>query len=97
MSQDAERPQPRGIVAAALRINDVTLSMPAPARHGDLFAALVGLGIKLSECGPVDQGFLDHRGLYLSRFTAKIVAYQFGQVSRESLEAMPELYSEDVW
>lgn len=93
---EGDRPQPRGIVAAALRINDVTLSMPAPARHGDLFAALVGLGIDIRKVH-IDQGFLDHRGLYLSRTSAKIVANRFGQVSRESLERMPELYSEDVW
>lgn len=97
MRRDADRPQPRGIVAAALRINDVTLSMPAPARHGDLFAALVGLGIDIHNVDHVDQGFLDHRGLYLSRTSAKIVANRFGQVTRESLERMPELYSEDIW
>lgn len=97
MRGDADRPRPRGIVAAALRIKDVTLSMPAPARHGDLFAALVGIGIDIHEVGEIDQGFLDHRGLYLSRTSAKIVANRFGQVSRESLERMPELYSEDVW
>lgn len=94
---EESRPQPRGIVAAALRINDVTLSMPAPARHGDLFAALVGLGIDIHNVDHVDQGFLDHRGLYLSRTSAKIVANRFGQVTRGSLERMPELYSEDIW
>lgn len=84
----------RGIVAAACRFDDLTLSMPAPARHGDILFALEAIGV---DPVSVDQGFLDHRGVYLSRRTAKIVAGQHRQINRAQMEAGGDLFSEDLW
>lgn len=93
-----ENPRPqhpvRGIVAVALRLNDLIISMPAPARHHDVAQAMAVAGI---EPHAADQGFLDHRGIYLSRATARIVAGQHNQINRAQMEAGGDLFSEDLW
>lgn len=93
-----EDPRPqhpkRGIVAVALRLNDLIISMPAPARHHDVAQAMAAAGI---EPHTADQGFLDHRGIYLSRITARIVAGQHNQINKAQMEAGGDLFSEDLW
>lgn len=84
----------RGIVAAACRLNDMIISMPAPARHGEVLWAMDAAGLNPALA---DQGFLDHRGLYLGRETAKIVAAQWGQITMECHHGHPELFTEDLW
>lgn len=86
------KPQ-RGIVAAACQLNGLTFSMPAPARHHDILEAMHVAGI---ETGYEDQGFLDHRGIFLGRKAAMIVAYRWGQVTDE-FEDGGELFSEHLW
>jgi hypothetical protein len=45
-----------------------------------------------------DQGFLDHRGVFLGRMQASIVANEWGQTQRDLSGArVPELFSEDLW
>lgn len=84
----------RGIVAAACQVGEVTISMPAPARHHDILRAMDAMGIQPgSEC----QGFLDHRGVFLGRKTAKIKAADFGQVEMADIDRQPMLFSEDLW
>jgi hypothetical protein len=87
-----------GIVAAACRSGDITISMPAPARHHDVLQAMHTAGFTSEQVAIATQGFLDHRGLFLSRRTAKIVASQWGQITRQRLEdGQPDLFSEDLW
>jgi hypothetical protein len=94
MTRSAIRDQ-RGIVAAACRLGGLTISMPAPARHHDVLRELDGFGL---DTVGADQGFLDHRGVFLSRHAARIMAFDFGQIDRERFETGPsELYSEDLW
>lgn len=89
------RPMERGIVAVACRIGPLTISMPAPARHHDCLREIRALG--LDPLG-ADQGFLDHRGLFLSRRVAGIVAAQHGQVTASYFhEGARDLFSEDLW
>ena len=87
-------PKPaRGIVAAACQLNGVTFSMPAPARHSDILESMYAMGIKN---GYEDQGFLDHRGVFLGRRAAMITAYRWSQVTDE-FEDGGELFSEHLW
>jgi hypothetical protein len=88
-------PKPgRGIVAAACQIDGLTFSMPAPARHYDVLQSMHFAGI-------VDkyavQGFLDHRGVFVGRKAAMIVAMQFGQLAPGEFEDGRDLYSEHLW
>lgn len=84
----------RGIVAAACQVDGLTFSLPAPARHHDVLRSMVTLGIPP---GVEHQGFLDHRGVFLSRKTAMITAYQFGQMDENEYVEDGDLYSEHLW
>jgi hypothetical protein len=84
----------RGIVAAACQIGGLTFSMPAPARHHDVMQSMIMAGIPV---GYRESGFLDHRGVYVGRKAAMIVAYQFGQLADGEFEAGSELFSEHLW
>ncbi len=87
-------PKPeRGIVAAACQIDGLTFSMPAPARHHDVLLRMSQLGVSGSET----QGFLDHRGVFVGRRAAMIVANNWGQVSPEEFDPDGELFSEHRW
>ena len=74
MPEISTKPQ-RGIVAAACQIDGLTFSMPAPARHHDILWSMRALGVE----GPEMQGFLDHRGVFVGRKAAMIIANQWGQ------------------
>ncbi|PHQ99502.1 MAG: hypothetical protein COB39_03350 [Marinosulfonomonas sp.] len=88
-------PKPeRGIVAAACQIGGLTFSMPAPARHHDVLWSMQAAGIeKASEV----QGFLDHRGVFVGRQAATIVALNWGQITKEQFDDTSELFSEHIW
>ena len=84
----------RGVVAAACQLDGLTFSVPAPARHHDVLRSMSLGGIP---AGREHQGFLDHRGVFLSRKTAMITAYQFGQLEEGEFEEGGDLYSEHLW
>lgn len=86
-----------GIVAAAIRIGGITISMPRPARHGEILWSASSSGISDEALAKADQGFLDHRGLFLDRKTARIVAVSWNQLIERAQTHSPELFSEDVW
>ena len=72
------------IVAAALQIEGMTISMPKPARHGDIIARFGADG---------DQGFLTSAGTFAHRRLAHRIAFKAGQVATMD----GELFSEDLW
>jgi len=84
----------RGIVAAACQLGGLTFSMPAPARHHDILQSMHVAGVKN---GYEDQGFLDHRGVYVGRKAAMIVAMQWGQLEQGEFLDGGELFSEHLW
>lgn len=89
-------PKPeRGIVAAACQVDGLTFSMPAPARHGDVLWSMCAAGFEC--CGTETQGFLDHRGVFVGRKAAMIVAQNWGQIDPSEFEDGGDLYSEHVW
>lgn len=92
MPDISPKPQ-RGIVAAACQIDGLTFSMPAPARHHDVLWSMHTLGVRGDEV----QGFLDHRGVFLGRKAAMIVANNWGQILPEEFDPDGELYSEHLW
>lgn len=84
----------RGIVATACQIDGLTFSMPAPARHHDVLDAMLGVGVGPSRA---TQGFIDHRGLFVGRKQAMIVAHRFGQIQDDEFADGCELFSEHLW
>lgn len=83
----------RGIVAAACQVDGLTFSLPAPARHHDVLWSMRSVGVKGIEV----QGFLDHRGVFVGRRAAMIVAHNWGQVSPDEFDPDGELFSEHLW
>jgi hypothetical protein len=84
---------PERIVAVAVREGALTVSMPAPARHGDVLRRLHDLtGIVLAGD---DQGFLTSTGHFVGRQDAVEVARAAGQIVAPKWP--PFLYSEDLW
>lgn len=87
----------RGVVAVAIKFGSVTISMPAPARHGDVQIAAQAAGFPLESVLTADQGFLDHRGLFLDRKSARVTAERHGQIEQSRDAGLDDLFSEDVW
>lgn len=87
-------PKPeRGIVAAACQVGGLTFSLPAPARHHDVLWSMRALGVEKAEA----QGFLDHRGVFVGRKAAMLIANNWGQVSADEFDPDGELFSEHLW
>ena len=81
------------IVAAAVKCNGLTISLPAPARHYQILAkmpARMATAVK-----PSEQGFLTDGGDFIGREDAKTVAREAGQLLKEAPQR--ELFSEDLW
>ena len=92
MPEISEKPE-RGIVAAACQVGGLTFSLPAPARHHDVLWSMASVGVEGAEV----QGFLDHRGVFVGRRAAMIVAHNWGQVSSDEFDPEGELFSEHIW
>ena len=84
------------IVAAAIQIQGVTISLPRPARHGTVLAA-ADWYLKTSP-GQEVQGFLTSTGRFVNRIQARHIADIAGQNPGHSGgRHNPELFSEDLW
>ncbi|CAA2139501.1 hypothetical protein [Hyphomicrobium sp. ghe19] len=86
------------IIAAAVKIGDVALSMPPPARHWTIINTLCGTLDKPDAtryAQPDDQGFLTDQGRFVSRVEALGIAWAAGQLKKAP--TMRELYTEDLW
>lgn len=84
------------IVAAAIRFNGLTISLPAPARHPDIIKAVSDINKKI-RVKPSDQGFLDSDGFFRGRVLAYGIAVGSGQIHFEDYKEGKELFSEDLW
>jgi hypothetical protein len=80
------------IIAAALRYNGVTLSMPPPARHATIMQQLP---TRMRNVKPSDQGFVDERGHFVGRELGLAIARASGQLLKPTTHR--ELFSEDLW
>jgi hypothetical protein len=85
------------IVAAALKIQSMTISAPPPARHHTLLHAIFNT---YGERGPMikatDQGFLTSTGRFVSREEAVTIAMAAGQIIKPKFQPQ-QLFSEDLW
>lgn len=80
------------VVAAACRIDGLTYSMPAPARHHDIL-----LRMPAPEKHICTQGFLLSDGRFIERKGARQVAIDQKQVKNMDKLHARELFSEDLW
>lgn len=82
------------IVAAAIQIEGVTISLPRPARHGEV---LICVNMLLPDVyqGRETQGFVTSEGRFVNRVQAFQLAWKEKQIISD--RTGPELFSEDVW
>lgn len=81
---------------AAIRTpDDVVHSLPRPARHHHVIAAIARSGAYPRRHGG-EQGFVLSDGSFADRRRARLVAEQAGQLLPRD-GGLAELYSEDVW
>lgn len=83
------------IAAAAMRIGNLVVSMPQPARHHTILWELDRLGID-PFIAPDDQGFVTDLGRFVDREEACQIARDRGQIKHKT---GPEhiLFSECMW
>jgi hypothetical protein len=89
------------IVAAALRVGELILSVPKPGRHHHVLYAAEKAGFPP---GYYHQGFVTSEGQFVERIEARKIAEVANQlIACESADGVPfvrqhpELFSEDVW
>lgn len=82
------------IVAAAMQVGGLTISLPRPAGHGEVMA-LAHSAIGYTPATEL-QGFLTSEGRFVTRVEAMKIAHRSGQEFREALRSH-ELFSEDLW
>lgn len=86
----------RLVVAAAVRWNGLTLSLPRPARHHTILHVMCGDGFPEEAALIAEQGFIDSEGAFLDRKTAKQLVKETGQPTIADFQPH-ELFSEDLW
>lgn len=97
LDSPATSPKER-IVAAAIQIEGVTLSLPKPARHGQVLHSALNMHLPEDVVAGACQGFLTSRGRFVNRVQAKQIAHMAGQPQmRPESERTKDLYSEDLW
>jgi len=85
------------IVAAAIQVQGITMSLPLPARHGQVLHAADDI-ITQAELHGACQGFLTSTGRFVNRVQAKQIAHMAGQPQlRPESHRTKDLYSEDLW
>lgn len=86
------------IIAAAVQINGVTLSLPPPARHYNIVNTLtetIGDPAEPRYARPESQGFLTSDARFVGRVEALAIARDAGQLLKPTPHR--ELFSEDLW
>ena len=66
------------IVAAAIQVEGVTISLPIPARHGQVINAAEAMHLPQHMIAPSCQGFLTSEGRFVNRVQAKQIAHIAG-------------------
>ena len=86
------------VIAAAVQWEDLTISLPQPARHHNIMHDLyskTGRRVRGDE-----QGFLTSTGRFVGREQAFQIAHRAGQFDPEnrlSGSSSRDLFSEDLW
>lgn len=92
------------IVTAAVRLGDLILSLPRPARHHNIIQMPMfhALRARVDRAVPTEQGFLTSRGKFADRKEACAIALANGQLAvglghRKKSGPEDTLFSEDLW
>lgn len=90
---------PERIIAAAIQVEGVTISLPLPARHGQVLHAAEAMGLPSYAYNSACQGFLTSEGRFVNRVQAKQIAHMAGQpqLRPEAERHGRDLFSEDLW
>lgn len=90
---------PERIIAAAIQIEGITLSLPKPARHGQVLMAAIALHMPEYQNDRGCQGFLTSEGRFVNRTQAMQIAHMAKQpqLRPETQRHAYELFSEDLW
>lgn len=83
------------IVGSAIFHEGRIFWLEAPARHGDVMAALVKIGQQRSAIEG-DQGFVTQNGDFLNRTEARQMAERY-ELLKPNARQHVELFSEDIW
>ena len=81
------------IVSVAIKANGLIMSMPKPARHHHVIAAMPARMARAVL--PSDQGFLTNKGEFVGREDGLKMATDAGQLLKPT--SHDELFSEDLW
>lgn len=87
------------IIAAAVQVEGVTLSLPIPARHGEVISSADAMHLPEYAIHGAVQGFLTSTGRFVNRVQAKQIAHMAGQpqMRPEHERHQRDLFSEDLW
>ena len=85
------------IIAAAIQIEGVTISLPRPARHGQVLHAAEPFIASQSQLITCCQGFLTSEGRFVNRVQAKQIAHRAGQPIVRNDVHPRDAFSEDFW
>jgi hypothetical protein len=83
------------ITAAAIQYDGVTISLPKPARHGQVLRCAEQF-LPKGAIHYVCQGFLTSKGRFVNRVQAMQIAWVAGQIPNGTT-CQRDLYSEDIW
>ncbi len=83
------------IVAAAMQYEGVTISLPQPARHGQVMQSAEAF-MTHYQIAASCQGFLTSTGRFVNRVQARQIAYVAGQ-NPDTTGNERDLFSEDLW
>lgn len=94
---DYDREKERVIAVACLTRDGRIFTLPPPARHADLiFRLMPKMGVPELEIHLCEQGFATNYNWFVSRISARHVAYYQGQLLPRAGKTR-QLFSEDVW
>lgn len=85
------------VIAAAIQIEGVTISLPQPARHGEVLSSADAMGVPESRIHTACQGFLTSAGRFVNRVQAKQIAHVAGQPIIRDDPHPRDAFSEDFW
>lgn len=89
------------IVSAAVQWHGLTVSLPRPARHGDILRMLFDREQRsrgmVTLVGPHEEGFLTNRGEFVDRSAARLIAVNSGQMGSKTGVNERMLFTEDLW
>ena len=87
------------IIAAAVQVEGVTLSLPIPARHGEVISSADAMHLPEYAIHGATQGFLTSACRLVNRVQAKQIAHMAGQpqLRPEHERHQRDLFSEDLW